>query len=242
MRFKLLTVIPAIVMACSTSRSDQSVAVTDTIKSDIPTMPQSVVHTDESTPVELTAPTDDSLNTILTQKVDAIADQFKDEMSTCLTLSINLSGYEYRSDITWYFDTLFNLRAYYEEWSMEGNSGIRHAYFEAGEIMAIKDEGYEGDSHMLTLAYVNFPGIIQTDGEEPSTRPLQADYLQTRNEELLRQLRQTLQQIQSENPEINNDLVSIHLENNVDIGEMNVTETTDCTLEKKLYEALTSNL
>jgi hypothetical protein len=223
MRSIILAVIPAFIVACSSYKSEPQASY-DSISVD-------------TTSVASFAFSEDTLQYLLDHKLESYQDDFNDKINQYLTLNVSLSGYEYQSDITWYFDSGMNIIAYYEEWSMEGNSGTRHAYFDKGKLVAVKDEDYEGDTHLVTLACESLAGRIYTE-LEPDSQMLSADYLPKRNTELMKQLSQMITQIDAEGLTPEDETIDIHLETIVDVGGNNVTETTDFTLDKTLFDKL----
>lgn len=157
-------------------------------------------------------------------------------------LRLSVSGYEYKTDGVWSFDSLMNLVHCSQEWASDGIEGTSHYFFRRERLYAVRDENrFDGlkevDAYHEELGGVTYRG---SDGKQDSVlKVLNRKFLaenersmRTQFQQILKLLKDNQAYLSSSNP------AKLHLENNSADEEMPGTETTDITIDQKLLEEL----
>ncbi|MFZ6012814.1 MAG: hypothetical protein ACOYXT_20885, partial [Bacteroidota bacterium] len=144
----VLMVCMTTLIACVPPKNEQPTQSFDSLANDSLLLGDSVTF-----PNDYIDPENDTTGIAIKGKLELLKSNFNEKSGDAYTIAISMQGYEYSSDITWYFDSAFQLLYYYENWSMEGNSGSRYAFFNAGKLIASYDEDYNGDRRSETFAH-----------------------------------------------------------------------------------------
>lgn len=158
------------------------------------------------------------------------------------TLRLSVSGYEYKTDGTWKFDSLTKLTHCVQEWASEGIEGTSHYFFRRERLYAVYDENRFDGRKEVDVYHEELGGLTYVESRTASdsvvkilSRKFLADHeqsMRTQFIQIIKLLKDNQSYISSANP------AKLHLENDSTDEEMPGTETTDITVDRKLLEEL----
>ena len=181
----------------------------------------------------------ESLNVAL----DRLIEQLSQNEST-FELHLSASGYEYQTDATWYFDSLFSLVACAQTWAAESREGKSYHFFEQDKLIALREEEDNQVKNDVTLYHRQLGGLSYSDGGDQPTdssfTAIEPDFVKQTEGDLKTQLKNIVGTLQSKQAEMEetDEGITLHLENKITVGESTNSETSDITLNKKLLQKL----
>jgi hypothetical protein len=110
------------------------------------------------------------------------------------TLKLVSVGFQYETNATWSFDSVFNLSYCKEFWTSDSAQGVSEYFFRKERIYAASEESVYDSATAIDLYHTDFGGITFTrdaSGIIDSTRkPLEQDYVSHTEKDLKIQLRE----------------------------------------------------
>lgn len=171
-------------------------------------------------------------------RYDEVFQAFETAAENYYRINIVTSQYEASSEVVWYYDNSFEPKFFGMSWSAEGNEGKTSYNIENGKVVCAKEEDNQAEEKWCSTT-----GGIRTtwreDSPDGTKEPLAADYGKNSNESLERYLN-ILKSIlkEGELTEQDEETYSIKIEKTVNYGE-DFTESTEVTIPKKVYDAIT---
>ncbi len=186
-----------------------------------------------------TADESESISTAIAELIDAQALQ-----QNGYTLQLSASGYEYMTEATWSFDSLFNLTACSQRWASEGLEGQSSYFFRVEKLYAYcENDGYDSRNE-IKLFHKQLGGISYTESDgvtvDSTLRALDLKTIPQTEADLKKQLQDIVNTLRDNEDKISgdDDALALHLENEVNYGEETMTETSEISLSKKLLTKL----
>ena len=238
-RFGWAALLVLVLAACSSGSKEvgtnDSTAVGDTL--DVPAVADEVTLEDTGNETAGDVPGDTSKLEIT---FDETAGLVFERQEPYYTVSIATHQYEASSEVTWYFDDEGAPLYFKESWSAEGREGSTEFFMDAksGNVDCAYTE--EGDvAEKWCRATGGTRTRVDDESGESTVELISYGYGATANAELTRYL-DTLKQILNEAQNTHEDetTYTLRIEKTTLIGEMEVEESTEVSIPKKVYEAL----
>lgn len=238
-RFGWAGLLVLVLTACSSGSKDvgtnDSTAVGDTL--DVPAVADEATLVEAGKDAAGDVPADTSKLEIT---FDETAGLVFERQEPYYTVSIVTQQYEASSEVTWYFDAEVAPLYFKESWSAEGNEGATEFFMDtkSGNVACAYTE--EAD---VAEKWCGATGGIRTrlDDEtgESTVELIPAGYGAQVNGELTRYL-DILKRILNDAEKTQEDetTYTLRIEKTTLIGEMEVQESTEVSIPKKVYEAL----
>lgn len=168
-----------------------------------------------------------------------------EKIETLYQLELNASGYEYQTNATWYFDSLFLLGGRVQKWSSEGAEGESEHFFQLDKLFAFSDHTSTGSSDK-TYTQIFHRGLGGLKFEEEDTLSptgivaMEPDAVSQEEADLKRQLREIINSLREHEDEINEagSGVTLVLSKKVAYGKQTFNETSEISLGKILLKKL----
>jgi hypothetical protein len=171
-----------------------------------------------------------------------LMDEHKQNEDSYATLRLSVSGYEYKTDAVWSFDTLMNLVHCYQDWASEGIEGTSDHFFKLERLYAVREENDYDNRKDVAVYHQELGGASFTESEsqtDSTLKILDRKFLTDNEQSMKTQLQQIVQLLKDNKSVISSDdPATLHLENNSTDEEMPGTEVTDITIDRKLLEEL----
>jgi len=160
------------------------------------------------------------------------------EANVVYTLNLSASGYEYQTESTWGFDSLFNLVHCFENWSSEGQEGRTHSFLLADRLYAFRDETDNGSTKQIDLYHEDLGGIRSED--ESRLSPLNLDIRRETRDKLRQQLQDILRVLEDNRDEIKRagDNATLGVESESQTGDVTAKDRTEITVDRRLLDKL----
>jgi hypothetical protein len=235
MRVLLLCLFVAVLASCQ-SRTDTTDDLSDTLDVDTTILiPDVDIDTTLAARTEL-EPLQHALEELIHSREENSGSMYR--------LQLTASGYEYQTNATWYFDSLFLLSGRSQSWASEGSEGKSEHFFKLDKLYAFRDDTESGSSTSVELFHRDLGGLKYEEGDgvsqdstmtavEPEVRSREEADLKGQLKEIIKSLRENQDDIVQED-----DGVVLQLKNEARYGEETVTETSEITLDKKLLQRL----
>lgn len=236
MKNLLALFLATLVWACSTSGSKESVVQDSTSMND--TLDVAAIPDDEPVATEHPDSYRDSDTSQLEITFDETAGLVFERMEPYYTVTILTQQYEAGADVTWYFDEDVSPIYFKESWSAEGNEGATEFFIQNNLVMCASNE----DGPATEKWCRNTGGTRTTWGEfsgDVTKELLPADYGANIKAELTRYM-DILKRIlnEAEKTEEDETTFTLRIEKTNLIGEMEVKESTEVKIPKKVFEGL----
>ena len=157
------------------------------------------------------------------------------------TIKLNASGYEYRTNQLWTFDSLMNLSYCHQDWSSEGTEGKSDHFFEQEKLYAVQDENGNDQSKDVSMYHKELGGIGFTEPMPTDTtaNPLSRKYFLNSEAEIKQEFSQIIKLLKDNFESISKaDPAVLVVETESENEEMPGKEKTEITIDRKLLEAL----
>ena len=178
----------------------------------------------------------------ITASVDRLIEEQEGNSDSYYKLRLSVSGYEYKTDGTWSFDSSLNLVHCSQEWASEGIEGRSTHVFRRERLYAVREENDYDARKDVEIFHLELGGDSYTGSESATDtvfQPLNRKFLIDNEQTMKTQLQQIIQLLKDNRPVISSDdPAELHLENNSDDEEMPGTEITDITVDRALLEEL----
>lgn len=156
-------------------------------------------------------------------------------------LRLNSKGYDYHTDVTWHFDTLFNLVHTLENWSSEGVEGTSEYFYNMEKLYALENKTRQEDETDVYIFHREVGGLSYRSnannlvkGTEASLdRAVVTETEQTSRKQLgdvIRILRSNQDMVRGREPKV------LVIENNA--GKTKEKEKTEISVDGKLMNKL----
>lgn len=218
-------------MLASCGSQDSADSGSDSTSRDTP-------FTDEKDSVQANAADAPEIRTSL----ESLIAEHKKKKKNQTTLRLSVSGYEYKTNGVWKFDSLTKLMHCVQEWASEGIEGTSHYFFRRERLYAVYDENRFDGRKEVDIYHEELGGLTYVETKTASDsvvkvldRKFLADHeqsMRTQFVQILKLLKDNQSYISSGNP------AKLHLENDSTDEEMPGTEVTDITVDRKLLEEL----
>lgn len=157
-------------------------------------------------------------------------------------LRLSVSGYEYKTDGVWSFDSLMSLVHCAQDWASEGMEGTSHYFFRRERLYAVRDENRFDGIKEVDAYHEEMGGVTYVESEaaqDSVVKVLSRKFLSENEQSMRTQFQQILKLLKDNQSYLSSsDPAKLHLENNSTDEEMPGTETTDITVDRKLLEEL----
>jgi hypothetical protein len=173
--------------------------------------------------------------------LDSLIEDHGQNDDSYYTLRLSASGYEYRTEEVWSFDSLMNLVHCYQDWSSEGTEGSSHHFFRQNRLYAVRDENGNDSETEVTIFHAELGGISfsATSPSDTVVTVLEKNFLVSSENDLRSQFAQIVKLLKDNAGDISSDdPATLHAENDTADEELPGKETTDITVDRKLLEDL----
>lgn len=229
---KKLIVLLLTFTAC-TSTASRETADTTIVADSVP--PESYVQ-DE--PAEETSDVIVNDTSKVAVRYDELFQAFETASENYYRVNIVTSQYEASSEVVWYYDESLEPKFFSMSWSAEGNEGKTSYMIDNGKVMCAKEEDNQAEEKWCSTTG-GTRTTWQEDTPDGTKELLAADYGKNANESLGRYLN-ILKSIlkEGELTEQDEETYTVKIEKTVNYGE-DFTETTEVSIPKKVYDAIT---
>ena len=177
----------------------------------------------------------------LARAIDSLIN--KKGIDAAYILNLNASGYEYKTESVWEFDSLFNLIRAYQNWASEGQEGKSHVFFLADKVYALRDEQSNGSETQVDLYHEDLGGISYVDNGEPvsdaAVSPLKPETARETRDDLRKQLQSVLRLLRENEKAIRGkDEATLVVESESQNGDVSAKDRTEIKMDRKLLEKL----
>jgi hypothetical protein len=235
MRLLLVCVVLTALLSCN-SRNETTEDLSDTLDVDtIIVIPDVDVDTMAASRSDL-EPLQLALEELTQSQVD--------NSGTTYRLELSASGYEYQTDATWFFDSLYNLVGCTQRWASEGMEGNSNHFFKLEKLFAfVKNDAYDTRTD-VTLFHREMGGFSYTQNDGLATdstmRAIDPNVLSQEEADIRKQLKDVVNSLRENEEQIadSEEGLLLELKNEVKYGEETFSETSQISLDKKLLDKL----
>jgi hypothetical protein len=158
------------------------------------------------------------------------------------TLRLSASGYKYRTDEVWTFDSLLTLSHCYQDWHSDGTEGNSHHFFRQERLYAMKEESTTDGEKEISIYHAELGGIRYADfanQKDTVVETLNKKYLTNSENELKTRFAKIVTLLQENQKGLSDgDPATLRIENDSVDEEMPGKEITEITVDRKLLRKL----
>ena len=193
----------------------------------------------EGRPVEEIAGINDSIRSAIMAAIDDITTEAT--YRTAYNLSSDFFGFESSNNVSYNFDSLYNLTYCVIDWNLEGSSGSAAYYFENGELIAGTEQDYHGDTENDLVFHKGFGPVcgylmVTEPGSVAKVTDFTQKELNNKQTELLNNLKAMLETIKQniDSVAVDEFTATLHSETTANYGE-DFTSTHDYTMDVAIF-------
>jgi hypothetical protein len=171
--------------------------------------------------------------------VDNLIAEQNEKSDSYFTLRLSASGYEYRTEEVWSFDSLMNLVHCHQDWSSEGSEGTSDHLFRQEKLYAVRDETGNDSRTDVEIYHAELGGVSLSEPGDSVAKTLDKKYLATSENDLKSRFAQIVRLLKDNASDIDTgDPATLHIENESSDEELPGKDVTDITVDRKLLEEL----